>query len=201
MIKIDYSTASNYFLHVWWVAILVILESVFVLSYFGFLTIKEVNSSVMSSYISIMPSLPNMQDQKLLMRHWHSISWWGNEDIRCCFAWNACHYLIYELLQQSNTKITQDARPKIVDTLLTFIFRTGQGAWCCCFYHYRRPIAHLWMSAASRHIDNPICEAKHCWDSVEIHFRDGAGSVRLLFLPLKAANNSIMDICNKSPLR
>jgi len=69
MIKIDYSTASNYFLHVWWVAILVILESVFVLSYFGFLTIKEVNSSVMSSYISIMPSLPNMQDQKLLMRH------------------------------------------------------------------------------------------------------------------------------------
>ena len=55
IIKIRYLTANNHFFHVLQSATLIILESVFFLSYVVFLSIKAVNSSVMSSFIHEKP--------------------------------------------------------------------------------------------------------------------------------------------------
>jgi len=51
-----------------------------------------------------------------------------------------------------------------------------------------------------RHLDYPWCETLNPWCSVDAHLQDGAGSVSLSPLPLKAANTSVMTICNHSPL-
>jgi len=42
---------------------------------------------------------------------------------------------------------------------------------------------------------------RNCWGTVDGHIQDGAWSVPLLFLTLKAANILFMDVCNQSPLR
>jgi len=52
----------------------------------------------------------------------------GRERDTFSFAYKGGPYLIDECLQPIATQITQDARPKIVDTPLTLIFRMGQGA-------------------------------------------------------------------------
>jgi len=51
------------------------------------------------------------------------------------------------------------------------------------------------------HLDYPICETLHRWHLVDAHSQDGAGSMSLPLVPLKAANTSFMTICNQSPLR
>ena len=85
VIKIMHLAASNLFLHVLQCAILIILESVFFLSYDIFLPRKVVTSAVISSYIRAMPWLPIIQDQKLLTVSWHSLPWWGNIYMLYCF--------------------------------------------------------------------------------------------------------------------
>ena len=53
-------------------------------------------------------SLPDLQDQKLLMVHWRSFSWWGNKDILHCFDWKGSQYIVYKLLLDIAIQITQD---------------------------------------------------------------------------------------------
>jgi hypothetical protein len=48
-------------------------------------------------------------------------------------AHNGCHILVYGYFWSSATHITDDARPKIIDALLTLIFMMGQGAFHCLF--------------------------------------------------------------------
>jgi len=128
VIVMAYSTSSNVFTHAMQFAILIILESKLFLVYFVFLSIKAVNSSVMSSSICVMTSLPNMQNLKLLMLCWRSFSWWGNIDVMHCFNWKGHHNFVYEGLPQRDSEITQDARPNIFEAPLTLMFRMGQGA-------------------------------------------------------------------------
>ena len=64
--KIMDSTSSNHLLHILRFALSTILHSMVFLLYFVLLPIKTVNCSVMSSNIRVIPSLPTMQDQKLL---------------------------------------------------------------------------------------------------------------------------------------
>jgi len=42
------------------------------------------------------------------------------------FDLEGSQYLVYEWLQPFATEFTQDAHPRIVDALLTLIFRMGQ---------------------------------------------------------------------------
>jgi hypothetical protein len=42
------------------------------------------------------------------------------------FDFEGSQYLIYEWQQPIVTEVTQDAQPKILDTLLKLIFRMGQ---------------------------------------------------------------------------
>jgi len=48
-------------------------------------------------------------------------------------AHKGCHILVYGYFWSSATHITDHARPKIVDALLTLIFMMGQGASHCLF--------------------------------------------------------------------
>jgi len=50
------------------------------------------------------------------------------------------------------------------------------------------------------HLQYPRCESLNRWLSFDAHLQDGAGSMSLLFLPIKKANTSIMTICNQCPL-
>jgi len=78
--------------------------------------------------------LPNMQDQKSLTLHSQSFSDWGRECVTISFAYKGSRYVIYERLHPIATRITQGARPKIMDMPLTVIFRMGQGAVLACFW-------------------------------------------------------------------
>jgi len=135
LIKIACSASNNHILHALQIAISIILKSVLLLLYLVLLTTNVVNSSVMSSSICIMPWLPNMPDQTLLTLCWYSFSWWGNEDSVHWFGCKGRHYMLYELLPQSDSHIAQGTRPRIVDAPLTLIFRMGQGVcrlWFGC---------------------------------------------------------------------
>ena len=46
-------------------------------------------------------------------------------NIRYISAHTGCHILVYGWLCSTTTHITEDARPKIVDTLLMLIFKMG----------------------------------------------------------------------------
>jgi len=81
------------------------------------------------------------------------------------------------------------------------IFRMAKGACRYCFCPWRRAIHHLWMFATNSQLDYPRCKTNNWWRSIDTHFQDGAGTESRLFLPLKAANTSFMDVCNQSPVR
>jgi len=62
-----------------------------------------------------------------------SFAEWGGEHVAVSFAYNGGLYLVYKCPQPIATQITQDARPKIVDALLTLICRIAQEASLCLF--------------------------------------------------------------------
>jgi len=149
---------------------------------------NAVNTSVMGTNIRAMPWLHNKHDLILLTLRWHSFSWEGNEAITHCYTWNDGNYFIYKSLPQRNTSITKDATSNIIDTLLTLIFRMGQEAFRISICPWRQPIQHLWMSATSRHLDDPRWKATNCLCSVDTHLQNVAVTMSLLLLPIQAGN-------------
>ena len=75
-----------------------------------------------------------MQDQTLLTLVGCLVLEWCREPVAFSFAYNCGLYLMYECLHPIATQFTQDARPTIIDGLLTLIFRMGQGTCLCCFW-------------------------------------------------------------------
>jgi hypothetical protein len=67
-----------------------------------------------------------MQYQKLLMPHWHAISRCGSEPFVLVFVPKGSYYNINGSLQQDVIRITQDAKPNVVDTPLTLNRRMGK---------------------------------------------------------------------------
>jgi len=57
------------------------------------------------------------------------------------------------------------------------------------------------MAATNRHTDEPWCNAKQCWRSVDAHFQNGVGSMLLSLWRINVAYTSFMNICIQSPLR
>jgi hypothetical protein len=111
--------------------------------------------------------------------------------------------------------IIQDATHKIVDALLTLIFK--QVLWPC---HYRIckdqvPIRWLWVYVVAKPLDYTWCNTQKRWHSVDTlltrwwcsvdalltlcwrSFRGVAVSTHTI-LPVKAANTSIMDKCRST---
>jgi hypothetical protein len=77
----------------------------------------------------------------------------------------------------------------------------GQGAFHILFCLYRKLILCLWLCATSRTADDSRYMTKKRWSSVDSHFHDGARSIWLSVLPIKAAKTSVMAISNLSPRR
>jgi len=57
------------------------------------------------------------------------------------------------------------------------------------------------MAAIICQLDYPRCKTKNRWRSVDAHFQNGAGSVSLSLLHIKAAYTSFMNVCIQLPLR
>jgi len=77
------------------------------------------------------------------------------------------------------------------------IFRIGQGASQYSFGLSQLPIHHLLMCAINSQPVYPWCKTKHRWYPIHVHFHDGARIVSLLFLSLKVASTSFIDLCNQ----
>jgi len=111
----------------------------------------------------------------------------------------------------------QDATHKIVDALLTLIFRMGQ--WPCRdrFCSVWTPIRWLWVHAVGEHLDFPWSNTQNRWHSVDdllplywfavdnlltLCWRSfpGVAVSTHTILPIKAANTSIMGKCRITAL-
>jgi len=97
------------------------------------LPIKAANSRYMDVCDHLPIRLPNIQVQKSLTLRWRSFSEWGRECVTFSSAYKGSLYLIYERLHVIAAQITQGARPKIIDSPLTLIFRMGLGLVLTCF--------------------------------------------------------------------
>jgi len=83
------------------------------------------NASIIYNYDNINSELPEIQDLKSLTLHWRSFSGWGSECDAILFAYKGGQYFDYVLPQPYQFFITCCIGPKIVDALLTLIFRMG----------------------------------------------------------------------------
>jgi hypothetical protein len=75
-----------------------------------------------------------------ICRYWQG-SCHGN--ISCWSAYESYQLLVDRCLQSTTTWITQHIRLKVVDTLLTLIFKMRHRACCFLFYPYMQP--SLWV--------------------------------------------------------
>jgi len=57
------------------------------------------------------------------------------------------------------------------------------------------------MSVIIRQLHYPRLKTKNCWRSVDAHMQNGAGSVSLFLLRIKAADTSFMNVQIQLPLR
>jgi len=131
-----------------------------------------------------------MQGQKLLTLHWHSFSRSGREHVTVSLAFKGSQYYRYASQRTSHFLITLLTRLKIIDAPVLLIFRIGQRVCHFLFCIEIRPIPHVLSSASNRHLHYPWCKSKHHWHAIDYHVQDGAGSVSLLFLVVKAADSS-----------
>jgi len=141
--------------------------------------------------------LAMMQDHQSVTFQWFAFSGWCTESVATVVAPKGGQYLLYGCLQPIACCITQDARPKIIDTPLTLIFRMGQTVCCFCFCHSRQPIPYVWMAATNRHFGYPRCTAKNRWRSVDAHFQNGVVTLPLAILSIKAANTLVLHNSNE----
>jgi len=101
----------------------------------------------------------------------------------------------------SHTLINDHATPKIVDALLTLIFKIGLGVCRFLFGLYRWPILCLCITKTKSLFNYPTYKAHDGWRSVDAHFQYVAGSISDSLLHWNAANTSFMIICIQSPPR
>jgi len=81
------------------------------------------------------------------------------------------------------------------------IITTGKHICLEVFRMKQLPEYCIWIVAAIWHLYLAQCEINNLWRSTDTHFQDGAGSVLLVFLPIKVANITFMDMWNQSQVR
>jgi len=92
-----------------------------------------------------------------------------------------------------NPWIIHDATPKIVDALLTLIFRLGMGPCRFLFCPSRLPICWLSIPASKWHPNGLTYKTKNRWRSIDAHFQNVPVTVSISLLPVKAALTLLMD--------
>ena len=89
--------------------------------------------------------------------------------------------------------IIQDATPKIVDALLTLIFRRGMGPSRFLFCLSRLPICWLWIPVSKWHHNGLTYKIKNRWHSIDAHFQNVAVTLSSSLVRIKAAHTLVMD--------
>jgi len=89
--------------------------------------------------------------------------------------------------------IIQDATPKIVDALLTLIFRLVMGPCHFLFCPSRLPLCWLWIPASKWHSNGLTYKIKNRWRSIDAHFQNVALTLSISLLPIKAVHTLVMD--------
>jgi hypothetical protein len=135
------------------------------LMYMVFLLSKAVNNTVMRVKIRAMSWLQNMQVLTLLTLLWRLFSGYCMEHFALIFASKGCQYRINGCLQPVGTWLTQDAKLKIFDPLLTLMLRMGRSP-CCTL---------LRMEAANMSVmhknDQVTCELLYLQDHTSLTLR------------------------------
>jgi len=103
------------------------------------------------------------------MLGWRWLSWWGNKDIKYCFAWKGGQCIVYELLPQINRWITKEAKPKIIDARLTLIFRVVQWPCRLLFCLSRLPIHQVCLTVTKSLYKYLAYMDKNRWHSVDAY--------------------------------
>jgi len=89
--------------------------------------------------------------------------------------------------------IIQDATFRIVDTLLTLLFRLGMGPCRFLFCPSRLRICSLWIPASKWHPNGLTYQIKNSWRSGDAHFQNVAVTTSICLLPIKPAHTLVMD--------
>jgi len=72
------------------------------------------------------------------------------------------------------------------------LFHHMQGVCRCCLRLQRLLLFDKWMSTTNRNINYPRHETKNRWPSVDTHIQNGAVTMLLTLMRIKAANISVM---------
>jgi len=107
----------------------------------SFFPIKAANTLIIYRIYHTVFDLPDLQDQKSLTLCWRSISEWGREHEARSLAYKTSQYRMDEWSQPIDKQITNDARPKIVDTQLTLILPWAYPQFVIIYYGV---IYHWW---------------------------------------------------------
>jgi hypothetical protein len=125
-----------------------------------------------------------LQHPKSLTLCWQSVDavWmlcWQSVDaqltliLRCSsidahdITYKGCQYSDYGYMPYHSPWIIQDVTPKIVDALLTLIFRLGMRPCHFLFCPSRLPICWLWIPASKCHPNGLTYKTRNCWHSVD----------------------------------
>jgi len=151
--------------------------------------------------------LHKMQDQKSLTLWWYSFSGCGTNSIANGTASEGGHNLICGWLQPITAWIRQVPRQQIDDDSLTFIFGMVLEVPQYGISLRTPPVPCLSMFATNCHSGYGWCIAKNSWHSVDTHFQNGAVTMSVSLLPIKATNmmvtvpagDSALVLINKIP--
>ena len=108
------------------------------------------------------------------------------------FTYIGCQQHLYVCFRSRVTHMTEDAKPRIVDALLTLIFKIGQEGYCYLLGQSQQPILHLRHSTTYCLWHYPGCKTKNRWRSAGAYCQLKVGRVSERILPVTATDSSIM---------
>ena len=132
-----------------------------------------------------------------------SLNWTGWKQVA---QWIDPSILIRQLyFQFVNTTLSTSRFPqRLICHSMIYSFKFGYLMILCNFFNsqyscfWRKSIILLFAQRSARYPEWKSCKIYPSWPFVDHHFKNAAGSMLLLFLPVKAANNSQMDVCKQS---
>jgi hypothetical protein len=124
-----------------------------------------------------------------------------NSMILSILAYQTSHNFVYIYQQPHCAFINHDGRQKIVNALLTLIFRIRK--WVCPFLFglYRLSVLYLCITQTKSLFNCQTSKTKTWWHSVDCNFQDGAETASLSLLHIQTAYSSCLKVCDQLPHR
>jgi len=94
-------------------------------------------------------------------------------NITCSSAYESCQLLVDRCLRSSTTWITQHTRLKIVDALLTLIFKMGHGACHFLLCLSMQPSLWVYITTTKSLFKYQAYKIKSYWRSIDAYFATG----------------------------